>query len=168
VIEAGPVLPEGRGGVVPTLVLGHRLDEEPGYPEAGGEFLEPFFQDAREGQQVVPGPFEHPADRGEAVGTAGLPPTQFLEHKVEQLPPGGEVRPGQGEDIPAHPVCQNMHVVGQPHRLGLGVAGGLQTTLQRRPLPAMTVAAATGRAARSQRAWTFWRAAMAAHARCSR
>jgi hypothetical protein len=61
-----------------------------------------------------------------------------------------------------------MHVVGQPHRLGLGVAGGLQTTLQRRPLPAMTVAAATGRAARSQRAWTFWRAAMAAHARCSR
>ena len=103
-MKPGLSLPEGRGAGIETLTLGHRLDKEPWDFEACRKFLKPFFQNVREGQQVIALTFEHAADRTDAMRASRLAPAEFLDDEVEQPATGIRVRPRQRQNVPAHPI----------------------------------------------------------------
>ena len=60
------------------------------------------------------------------MGAGGFSLTQFIDHKIQQLPACGQIRAGQAEDVVPCPIGQDSRVLSQIDRLRLGLTGQRQ------------------------------------------
>ena len=71
------------------------------------------LEHAGEGEQVVALVLQRHAHRADAPRVLGLAGGELFDDEVEQLPPGRQVRAGQGEDVVAQPVHERPDVAGE-------------------------------------------------------
>ena len=81
---------------------------------------------AGEGEQVVALVLQRDPHRADASHVLGLAGGELGDDEVEQRLPGGQDRPGQGQNVMAQPLGECPDVAGQPMRLGLGLPGQRQ------------------------------------------
>ena len=68
---------------------------------------------AGEGEQVVALVLQRDTHRANAPWVLGLASRELGNEEVEQLPPGRQVRAGQGQDVVAQPLDERSDVAGE-------------------------------------------------------
>ncbi len=68
---------------------------------------------AGEGEQLVALVLQRDADRADAPWVLGLVGREFLDDKVEQLPPRRQDWSGQGQNVMAQPLGERSDIAGE-------------------------------------------------------
>ena len=81
---------------------------------------------AREGEQLVALALQRNAHRADPSRVLVLAGGELGDEKVEQLPPGGQVRASESQDVLAQSVHKGADVTGEPVCLGFGLSRTIQ------------------------------------------
>jgi len=87
-------------------------------PRDAGQFL---VEHAGEGEQIIALIPQRDAHRVDTPDILGFETRQFIGNKVEQLPPHGQVRSGQRQNVVAQPLDEGADTAGQVTRSAFGL-----------------------------------------------